>query len=202
MSELDHIWFTSDTHFNHRLAAEKRLWASSIEEMNEAMIAAWNERVGKSDRVYHLGDVSMRDPETTGRLLERLNGQIYLIRGNHESVAANAICRDRFVWTKDTYMLKVKDDDPEYSQRGKVRVWLSHYAHRTWPSSHHGALHLYGHSHGMLPDDVRQRSMDVGIDAVVFHAPVSLSWVIKRMKTYKRWERPAGRRDELLPFEV
>ena len=30
--------------------------------------------------------------------------------------------------------------------------------------SHHGAWHLYGHSHGNLPDTPTSLSMDVGVD--------------------------------------
>ena len=30
--------------------------------------------------------------------------------------------------------------------------------------SHHGAWHLYGHSHGNLPDTRTSLSMDVGVD--------------------------------------
>jgi calcineurin-like phosphoesterase family protein len=200
MSEMDHIWFTSDTHFNHRLAFEMRPWASSVSEMNEMLISDWNDRVGKHDRVYHLGDVSLRNPSATRELLDRLNGKIYLVRGNHESVAESTFCRDRFEWIRDVHMLKVKCESP-YSHGGKTRVWLSHYAHRTWPGSHHGVLHLYGHSHGMLPDDSRLLSLDIGIDAVVFHAPVNLSWVVRRMSLSKHWKRPASRRDEAPPLE-
>ena len=46
------------------------------------------------------------------------------------------------------------------------RIWLSHYAHRVWPRSHHGAWHLYGHSHDSLADDADSLSFDVGVDAV------------------------------------
>jgi hypothetical protein len=35
---------------------------------------------------------------------------------------------------------------------------------RFWNRSHHGAWHLYGHSHGNLPDTPTSLSMDVGVD--------------------------------------
>jgi calcineurin-like phosphoesterase family protein len=52
----------------------------------------------------------------------------------------------------------------------KRLVWMSHYAHRVWPSSHKGSYHIYGHTHGVLPD--HRRSHDVGVDANNY-APVS-----------------------------
>jgi len=48
------VWFTADTHFNHRRLIEiNRPQFCSVEEMNETMIERWNERVEKGDRVYH-----------------------------------------------------------------------------------------------------------------------------------------------------
>lgn len=46
------------------------------------------------------------------------------------------------------------------------RIWLSHYSHEVWPKSHHGAWHLYGHSHNSLKARENALSMDVGVDAV------------------------------------
>ena len=55
--------------------------------------------------------------------------------------------------------LEVKD--------GGHRVFLSHYAHRTWPGSCNGAYHFYGHSHGTIPHYGRSR--DVGVDLPDVH---------------------------------
>ena len=41
---------------------------------------------------------------------------------------------------------------------------LCHYAMRVWNRAHHGAWHLYGHSHGKLPEAPTSLSMDVGVD--------------------------------------
>lgn len=193
------IWFTSDLHFNHKLGARIRGFGEDIEAMNEMIVSTWNQNVQKGHRVYVMGDVSLRNPERTRELLDRLNGQIYLVRGNHENVAEGPKCRSRFEWIKDVHMLKVKDEHGTFSWRGKVRIWLSHYAHRVWPQSHYGVIHLYGHSHGYLMDDQRVLAMDVGIDAMKMRIPVSYEWVLRRM-TLKNWTRPEGRRDELEPF--
>jgi calcineurin-like phosphoesterase family protein len=50
--------------------------------MDEAMIAAWNERVKPNDKVYHLGDVVINRKSLA--TLARLNGDKVLIRGNHD----------------------------------------------------------------------------------------------------------------------
>jgi len=84
------VWLTSDTHFGHEgvcrfLQADGvtklRPWTDPA-EMDEAMVAAWNERVGPKDKVYHLGDVVINRRALP--ILNRLNGDKVLIRGNHD----------------------------------------------------------------------------------------------------------------------
>jgi calcineurin-like phosphoesterase family protein len=55
------------------------------DEMDEFMIAAWNERVRPNDKVYHLGDVVINRKAL--KTLSRLNGDKVLIRGNHDIFA-------------------------------------------------------------------------------------------------------------------
>ena len=83
------VFLVSDTHFGHtgvcrftRNDGEKlRPWTDP-DEMDEAMVKAWNERVKPTDKVYHLGDVVI-SRKALG-ILRRLNGDKVLIRGNHD----------------------------------------------------------------------------------------------------------------------
>ena len=83
------VFLVSDTHFGHagvcrftRADGTKlRPW-DDPDEMDEAMIAAWNERVKPTDKVYHLGDVVINRKALP--TLARLNGDKVLIRGNHD----------------------------------------------------------------------------------------------------------------------
>ena len=160
------MWFTSDTHFNH----EKIILLShrpyqSVEEMNEALIANWNDRVEKRDIVWHLGDFVFRgDPAP---LFHRLNGQKRFVLGNHDK-------------PNQLRALAGADNvhDVKYVREAGYRFFLSHYAHRTWPNSNHGSFHLYGHSHGDLPG--HGRSMDVGVDANGY-SPIHIDEVVARL---------------------
>ena len=84
------VWLVSDTHFGHLGVCKflrndgvtkLRPW-DSADEMDEAMVAAWNERVRPNDKVYHLGDVVINRRAMS--TLARLNGDKVLIRGNHD----------------------------------------------------------------------------------------------------------------------
>lgn len=133
---MPETFFTSDTHFFHKsiLKYTKRheLW-SSIEEMNEALVERWNAKVGRHDTVYHLGDVIWR-PNDNAKLLNRLNGSITLISGNHDNNQTKRL--NRF---KDVF------DFREIKLDG-TSITLLHYKMATWNKSRYGALHFFGHS--------------------------------------------------------
>lgn len=84
------VFLVSDTHFGH-LGVCKFMRKDGVtklrpyetpEEMDEDMIARWNERVRPNDKVYHLGDVVINRRALP--TLARLNGDKVLIRGNHD----------------------------------------------------------------------------------------------------------------------
>ena len=84
------VFLVSDTHFGHKGVChftrndgvtKLRPW-DTPEEMDEAMVKAWNERVKPTDKVYHLGDVVINRRALD--IMHRLNGDKVLIRGNHD----------------------------------------------------------------------------------------------------------------------
>lgn len=152
------IWITSDTHFGHdNIIKFSNRPFKDVNDMNESLIKSWNESVGVDDDVYHLGDFSLTTPKKTKDILDRLNGKIHLIKGNHEkSVLRKQSCIEKLVWVKDMFELYVD----------KKLFVMCHYSMRVWNKSHHGSIHLYGHSHDSL--DVNGswgKSMDVGVDS-------------------------------------
>lgn len=64
--------------------------------------------------------------------------------------------------THDLATVKVQDLQHPY---GIQRIVCCHYALRVWDRSHYGAWHLFGHSHGSMPDEPHSLSLDVGVDA-------------------------------------
>lgn len=81
----DSVFFTSDTHFYHTNIIDFcRRPFMNIEAMNETLIANWNKVVGTNDIVFHLGDFCLGDSAKWNGILDRLNGKIYLILGNHD----------------------------------------------------------------------------------------------------------------------
>lgn len=78
-------FYISDTHFDHKniIAFDDRPF-QTVEEMNSALIVNWNKAVSSSDVVYILGDFHWGKAKEWPEILEQLNGQKELIRGNHD----------------------------------------------------------------------------------------------------------------------
>lgn len=162
-------FFTADEHFNHtnimRHCHRPFKW---VDEMNEAFIENHNAVVTDEDRVWHLGDFAWGDPSN---FISRLRGkEHHLILGNHDR---ENLCRRYFTSVQQVKMLHLQLDDEN------VMLWLSHYAHRSWPSSHYGTIHLFGHTHNTLKGI--GRSFDIGVDAWNYK-PVSLLGILGLVK--------------------
>jgi calcineurin-like phosphoesterase family protein len=150
------IWFTSDNHFSHKNIKNfcpNSRYGSDFQDMDEKMIAAWNERVSDVDRVYTLGDVFFCNAERARSIMRRLKGHIHLIWGNHDGVIeSNSDLRNMFDSTQNYKEIVVEN----------VHVVLFHYPVYEWNRMQRGAYHLFGHVHGN--QKIEGRALDVGID--------------------------------------
>lgn len=172
---MEQHWFTSDTHFFHKniLWLGKGRPFDSVEEMNEAMIERWNSRVTKSDHVYHLGDISFGSLALTVTVMQRLKGQIHIIRGNHDNEAAlKKILRDqKNVLAVDQY---------KEINVGGQKIVLFHFPIIDWNRRFQGSWHLHGHCHGNL-DFENGAMLDVGVDVHDF-APINFDQVSELLR--------------------
>ena len=174
--------FTSDTHLGHdNIRGYSNRPFSTVEEMDNAIIQNWNEKVGEKDKVYHLGDFTLKDYRHAANYFRRLNGEIFVLPGSHDGYWIN---EDVNYVSKTGQFVTVLPpivalEFPNYGT-GKypLTIVLCHYSMRTWQVSHYGSLHLYGHSHGRLAGT--SRSMDIGVDCHNFY-PLTLEEVIERL---------------------
>ena len=162
------VWFTSDTHFDHKNVINycSRPF-DSVEEMNDTLIHNWNSVVGTDDIVYFLGDFCFSSRHN--EFLDVLHGEKHLIVGNHDPLKVCASPK----WASANDIKQIRVDNQV--------IVLCHYAMRVWNRCHRGAWHLYGHSHGSLMDDAGALSLDVGVDCHDYF-PISLKRVQELMK--------------------
>ena len=131
------IWVTSDTHFHHRnilvYEAASRPFKDR-DEMNEALIHRWNGKVGPNDVVFHLGDFAFAGRQKVAEIASRLNGQIFLLLGNHD--------RQNWKWN--------------WEELGFSRVFRHPFlmdgrfifSHEPLAEIPEGKVNVYGHVHG------------------------------------------------------
>ena len=130
------IYFISDTHFDHKnIIKYCNRPFENIEHMNTTLINNWNEIVNTEDIIYHLGDFALGSKELIFDIVNRLNGNIYLIRGNHDK------------WSVSTYEdfgFNVLKNAP--IKLDKYKLMLSHIP---IPDSQipKGFINLHGHIH-------------------------------------------------------
>lgn len=166
--DKDKLFFTSDTHFFHNNIIKycDRPFTTA-EEMNEFMIEEWNKVVPKDGVVFHLGDVSLTaNPKELYDVLQRLNGEIYLIIGNHENDALGKVYNKQ-IWRGIYDIAEIFIKDPEITY-GEQHIVMCHYPMVVWNGSHRGSWQLFGHVHGGLSNkgviNHPASAMDVGVD--------------------------------------
>ena len=175
MNPTDHS-FIADLHLGHEnvLRHDNRPFPS-IETHDEHLTESCASAGRPHATLWLLGDVSAR-PAVLKAFMDRVRPawcKVILIRGNH----------DDKVWARRDEFFDETYESRYLRVTKEIRLYLSHYAHRTWRNSHHGSLHLHGHSHGALPP--WGRSMDVGANCIGYK-PIHLDEVVERLKDQPR----------------
>lgn len=89
---MSKVYFTSDLHFGHEKLC-RGLRGMSADESDELIISNWNNTVTKRDSVYLLGDITLEKPNIIQGYLSRLNGNIIVVAGNHDTRACCQVLR-------------------------------------------------------------------------------------------------------------
>lgn len=156
------IFFTSDLHLDHANIIKycNRPFAD-VNEMNEAIIQNWNERVWPEDVVYLLGDFALTSRAKLEEFRRRLTGKIHIVRGNHDR-GPKALSECGFECVSTEMWL---------SEPSGVDLYLRHKPNMDWFPKFAQSYHLHGHVH----NDYKRRGnrINVGVDVWDFR-PVTL----------------------------
>ncbi|MBQ1850388.1 MAG: metallophosphoesterase family protein [Lachnospiraceae bacterium] len=163
-------YYIADCHFFHGALNHKmdRRGFETEEAMNEYMIEKWNAKVKKKDEVVILGDFSLGGVEETKAVLDRLQGKLHLILGNHDRVMENKkMDLSRFVWVKRY---------AELSDNNR-KVILCHYPvmcyngqYRLENSGKPHTYMLYGHVHDTMDQRLIEQFQDITRRTVTVNA--------------------------------
>ncbi len=174
------IYFTADTHFGHaNIVKMCQRPYSDVDAMNEAMIAAWNERVQGNDTVYIIGDMFFRcaDPES---ILKRLRGKKRIIVGNHDGSWLEKVDLSRYFLSVDN-LLEISD--------GVHGLTLCHYPMLTWKHAKRSYM-IHGHIHADTSADFwpliqcRDHVLNAGVDLNGYR-PVTFYELVENNRQFK-----------------
>lgn len=175
------VWFTSDLHLGHNKSFlyEPRGF-KNIQEHDNIIIENWNKIIRPNDKVYVLGDLMLNDNEAGIEKIKQLKGQIYVVRGNHDSeVRIN-------LYNNCNNIIKVIEG--QFLRYGKYHFYLSHYPTLCSNFDNEKPLKarmisLCGHSHSQdaFADWDKGLIYHVELDAHN-NFPVSIDSIIKDIK--------------------
>lgn len=156
---MNNHYVISDQHLGHKaiLGLDGRPFRD-IEEHDAYQTEHCRPAPGQKAELWILGDMAQRasQVDTFMAAIRPHWSKIHLIRGNHDDRAAWRR-RDLFDSAQEAFYLRLD---------AETKVYLSHYAHRTWRGSNRGSYHLHGHSHGALESVPWGRSRDVCVTLI------------------------------------
>lgn len=134
------VFFTSDTHFWHKniIRICNRPF-KDVDDMNDQLVENWNKVVTNDSHIFHLGDFALGGTKAWNDILDRLNGKIHLVMGNHDYQNIRAIPVDRFASIDDMVQIQIVEEDKFLT--------MCHYPLLTWGGYERGVWDLYGHNH-------------------------------------------------------
>lgn len=177
----------SDTHFFHHNIIRycDRPWCKNpkthsdewcpycdVNKMNEDIINNWNNSVPKDGIILHLGDFAFLSNRTgvtkddIKNLSSRLNGKIYLIKGNHD--------RKGKKWFDDIGINLIKD----FFVRLNKKTFI--FSHRPFEVCSKDVIPVFGHWHNKAPftwiGENGKVYFNVSVDVINFR-PIRLSTI-------------------------
>lgn len=165
-------FYIADWHYGHTnvIAFDNRPFLS-VEQMNETLIQRWNRVVESGDVVYVLGDMFWCNASVAIPILQKLNGQKLLIKGNHDR------CNDaRFLkkFIKVDEYLEIED--------GGRKVVLCHYPIPCFKNHFYGWYHLYGHVHNSFEANMMEHTKYLmqelyGHQCLMFNVGAMMPWM-------------------------
>lgn len=177
---MTRYFFTGDTHFLHSniLKYCNRPY-KNITEHDYRLKQLWNSRVTAEDVVFHLGDFCFKVGETKAKdIMKELNGEIILIRGNHDSqnsVKTNIEAVTLYFGGKWLLLVHRPEDALWYSHTPPYDLVLCGHVHQHW---------RFKRFRKQEPD-----YCNVGVD-VWSGYPVTIEEILKEFEKWKRETYP------------
>ena len=129
-------WIISDTHFFHQNIGT---YCNRPENWQEMIIQNWNNCVSSGEIVLHLGDFAFGKKHHFVEMVDKLNGKLLLIQGNHDRFS-QAFCQSNGVTLINHSIQFIFDF--------RTNILFSHYPIVPLED---GWINIHGHIHNTPP---------------------------------------------------
>ncbi len=177
-------WYFSDHHLYHNniLKMEDRPY-ETIEEMQTSMISTWNKYIQPKDTVHYLGDFCFGGYKRWVTILEQLNGNIILYKGNHdESKVIKRLLKEGYL--QDVHIVGDSFKIRSPKTNTKYILTLTHYPIEI--GNRPRLFSVHGHVHSEPTKSNYLNQINVGVDSPLnfgreFGQPISEEELIEYM---------------------
>ena len=147
------IFFTSDSHYFHENIIKfcDRPF-KDVEEMNHKLIENWNNKVPHDGLVFHLGDFAWGGYDQWKSIRDQLNGEIILIKGNHDIKNMTATAEEElFKFSTQQMLIEIE---------GR-KVYLNHYPFLCYAGTYRDPKGLVFQCFGHCHSGPEKKGMDI-----------------------------------------
>lgn len=180
MPKDQRVFAISDPHFSH-----ENTWLkfkcddgtplrpfTSTERMNESLIRNWNDTVRPQDLIIVCGDVCFSGREYD-KIMPRLNGKKYLVRGNHDTLSEARYAR---------YFNRVLGS---YDRHNYIYTHIP--VHTQEIDRFEGNIHGHLHANNVVKSDGSRdrRYFNCSVEQIGY-TPIEVSVIHRRMEYFKK----------------
>jgi len=162
-------WLISDTHFDHANIIDlcARPFAD-VDEMNNILVDNCNYTINKQDKVYFLGDIGR--PEDYW--LDKLNGKITFIRGNHDECRKHGFNNDPYCSRCNQRSRLTRVEKPYEKLDYKGHKFLLHHYPNKIPIEWNDWI-IHGHTHNNDLEECplinwKQKTVNVSVELIKY----------------------------------
>jgi calcineurin-like phosphoesterase family protein len=162
------MYLISDTHFYHDKIG---IYCGRPNNWFDLIIKNWNNTVRRNDVVLHLGDFSFGDIHKVYDIRRRLNGKLYLIRGNHD--------RHSIAWYR---RLDIKAISPFTVKINNKSYYFSHKAKKDISRK---KSNIHGHWHDKCPLIYENEKGNINANLsveVIGYTPIKFKHIMELVK--------------------
>ena len=161
-------WIISDTHFNHKKIQE---YCDRPDGWQNLIIQNWNSVVKPDDVVIHLGDFSFGPKDIVKPIVDKLNGTIFMVKGNHDR-HGKGWYEDVGIYVVAPFMVHLNESDD-----------VLYFTHRRIKEDDFYGVNIHGHIHQkgeFIRIDHNAVYVNVSVEQIDY-TPIKISECIKNI---------------------